>query len=410
MPAPDAAQKRSRPSLILSFYLPAMLLAFSQGLLIPVLPLFAKSLEASYGLVGLVSAGTALGMLIGDVPGGVLVRKLGQKTAMLSGIGCTALATIGVFWARSIPEVAILRVVTGFGTALYSVSRHAYVADAVRTSGRGRAISLLGGLFRIGGFVGPLIGGTIAQAYGLRAPFLVVGTTSAVAFAAVAAFVRPAANRTDSQPPPVGGHLVEAMRARWRVLASAGTGQLFAQMIRAGRGIVIPLYAADVVGLDVQAIGLIVSLSSAVDMMLFYPAGLIMDRKGRKWAIVPSFLIQALGMSLVPLTGSFVGLLFTAMLIGFGNGFSSGSMMTLGADLAPEHARGEFLGVWRLIGDVGSSGGPLIVGSIADAFALPVTALLMGGAGLMAGLVFGLFVPETLKRRQPKTRLSASGD
>ena len=135
-----------------------------------------------------------------------------------------------------------------------------------------------------------------------------------------------------------------------------------------------------------------------------------MDRLGRKWAIVPSFLIQALGMSLVPLTGSFLGLLLAATLIGFGNGFSSGSMMTLGADLAPENARGEFLGVWRLIGDVGSSGGPLIVGSIADAFALPVTALLMAGAGLMAGAVFGLLVPETLKRRQPEARLSASSD
>ena len=410
MPAPDPAQRRSSTFLILSFYLPAMLLAFSQGLLIPVLPLFAKSLQASYGLVGLVSAGTALGMLIGDVPGGVLVRKLGQRTAMLLGVGCTALATIGVFWARSIPEVTILRVITGFGTALYSVSRHAYVADAVRTSGRGRAISLLGGLFRVGGFVGPLIGGTIAQAYGLRTPFLVVGATSAAAFVAIAIFCRSTDNRHHSQSPPVGGHLAEVLRARFGVLASAGTGQLFAQMIRSGRGIVIPLYAADVIGLDVQAIGLVVSFSSAVDMMLFYPAGLIMDRLGRKWAIVPSFLIQALGMSLVPLTGSFLGLLLAATLIGFGNGFSSGSMMTLGADLAPENARGEFLGVWRLIGDVGSSGGPLIVGSIADAFALPVTALLMAGAGLMAGAVFGLLVPETLKRRQPETRPSASGD
>ena len=209
MPAPDPAQRRSSTSLILSFYLPAMLLAFSQGLLIPVLPLFAKSLQASYGLIGLVSAGTALGMLIGDVPGGVLVRKLGQRTAMLAGVGCTAVATITVFWARSIPEVTILRVITGFGTALYSVARHAYVADAVRTSGRGRAISLLGGLFRIGGFVGPLIGGTIAQAHGLRAPFLVVGATSAAAFVAVATFVRSTDNRHHSQSPPIGGHLAE---------------------------------------------------------------------------------------------------------------------------------------------------------------------------------------------------------
>jgi MFS family permease len=192
--------------------------------------------------------------------------------------------------------------------------------------------------------------------------------------------------------------VARVLRDRARLLASAGAGQMFAQMIRAGRRIVIPLYGADALGLDVQAIGTIVSLSSAVDMLFFYPAGLIMDRLGRKWAIVPSFCVQAVGMALISTAGGYTSLLLAAMTIGFGNGFSSGSMMTLGADLAPTRARGEFLGVWRLIGDVGSSGGPLVVGAVADLVALPAAALIMAGAGLAAGAVFGLLVPETLRR------------
>ena len=135
-----------------------------------------------------------------------------------------------------------------------------------------------------------------------------------------------------------------------------------------------------------------------------------MDRLGRKYAIVPSFVIQAIGMGLVPITGSFAGLLLAASLIGFGNGFSSGSMMTLGADLSPPDARGEFLGVWRLIGDAGHSGGPLVVGAVADAVALPAAALMMACAGLVAGTIFGLLVPETLDRRRPAARLSTSSD
>jgi MFS family permease len=135
-------------------------------------------------------------------------------------------------------------------------------------------------------------------------------------------------------------------------------------------------------------------------MALFYPAGWIMDHLGRKWAIVPSFLIQALGLSLVPLTGSFAGLLSASLLIGFGNGLGSGSMMTLGTDLAPQEARGEFLGVWRLIGDGGRTGGPLVVGQVADLMTLPAAAWAISGAGLVAGTIFVLFVPETLKRRR----------
>jgi iron complex outermembrane receptor protein len=97
--------------------------------------------------------------------------------------------------------------------------------------------------------------------------------------------------------------------------------------------VIIPLYAADVLGLDVQAIGLIESFSAGLEMLMFYPAGMIMDQLGRKFAIVPCFAIQSVGMFLIPFTGSFIGLLMITILIGIGNGLGSGSMLTLGADL-----------------------------------------------------------------------------
>jgi len=404
----DHSPKQTITRLVLSFYLPSLLLSFSGGMLVPVLPLFAKSLDASYGLVGLASAGVGIGMLLGDLPSAALIRRLGHRGAMLVGVGCTALATLAISWAQSMPEVVLYRVISGFGQALYGIARHTYIAQAVRASGRGRAISLFGGLLRIGRFVGPLAGGTIAKAMGLRIPFLFVGAAYGSAFLAMALFVPRARDDPGIEQATHAGvsGLAHVLRSRLHILAPAGVGQLFAQMIRSGRSTIIPLYAADVIGLDVQLIGLVVSISSAVDMLFFYPAGLIMDRLGRKWAVVPSFAIQALGMSLVPLTGSFAGILFAASLIGFGNGFSSGSMMTLGADLAPETARGEFLSIWRLIGDVGSSGGPLAVGAIADAVALPTAALLMACAGLLASATFGFFVPETLQK--PRAEASPS--
>jgi MFS family permease len=339
-------------------------------------------------------------MILGDLPSGLVVRRLGQRGAMLLGVGCHVAATVALFWARSIPEVVVYRLISGLGQALYTVSRHAYIAGAVRVSGRGRAIALFGGIARVGRFVGPLVGGVIAQAYSLRAPFLLYGAAGTAAFACMAIWV-PRRSTSTREPTPRSEERIalgRLLRERLGLLSSAGLGQMFAQMIRAGRTIVIPLYGSDALGLDVQAIGTIVSLSSAIDMLFFYPAGLIMDRLGRKWAIVPSFCVQAIGMALVPLAAGYGGLLGAALTIGFGNGFSSGSMMTLGADLAPSRARGEFLGVWRLIGDVGSSGGPLIVGAIADLVALPAAALIMAGAGLLAGGVFGLLVPETLRR------------
>jgi MFS family permease len=135
-------------------------------------------------------------------------------------------------------------------------------------------------------------------------------------------------------------------------------------------------------------------------MTLFYPVGLIMDRVGRKFAIVPSFLIMGLGLGLLPLTGSFAGLILVAGLIGLGHGLGSGAMMTLGSDLSPVQGRSAYLGAWRWIGDAGSSGGPLIVGWVAEALTLSLASLSIGVAGLLAGAVFAFLVPETLKYHQ----------
>jgi MFS family permease len=394
--------------LVLSFYLPSLLLAVSNGLVLPVLPLWAKELGVSYGLIGLVLSGQGIGMLLGDLPAGVLARRLGQKRAMLLGVACTALSTAALFWVRNVPLALLARLLAGFGTALYSVARHAYVAGAVGSGSRGRAISLFGGLMRIGRFVGPLAGGVVAAAYGLPSTFLAYGLVGAAALVVMVVFVRSAREAprrsVGSDESAQAAHKVPIwalFRTHWRVLASAGMGQLFAQTIRAGRSAIIPLYAADVIGLNVQQIGLIVSLSSAIDMSLFVPAGLLMDRLGRKYAIVPSFALQALGMALVPLTGGFYGLLGTTLLIGFGNGLGSGTMMTLGADLSPPESRDEFLGVWRLIGDGGHAAGPYAVGQVAEWVALPTAAWVMSAAGLMAALVFVLLVPETLNRPRP---------
>jgi len=385
-------------------YVPSLLLAISQGALIPILPLYARDFGVSYGMIGLLLSSQALGTLVADVPAGMLLRRLGVQLAMVIGMGVTVLSIVALFWTRSVPEAVIYRFIGGIGGALFNVARHAYLAGIIRVDSRGRAISLQGGIFRTGRLLGPALGGAMAASLGFRVPFLVIGVLCAGAGILVAISGR---GITLGAEGPVategwrGSALVRALSSGRRELTYAGLGHLFAQMIRAGRTVVVPLYAADVLGLDVQAIGFVESASSAVDLAMFVPAGYVMDRKGRKWAIVPSFLLQSAGMALIPLAGNLTLLLAATCLYGIGNGLGSGSMMTLGADLAPPTARGEFLGVWRLIGDAGASGGPLVVGGVADLLVLPTAILVVAGAGIVASAVFALLVPETLGRSAP---------
>ncbi|MGI6381297.1 MAG: MFS transporter [Anaerolineae bacterium] len=388
--------------LILPFYVPSVILFLGTGIIIPVLPLYAESFGVSYGWVGAVASAQALGMLVSDLPCGVLLRRLGQKRSLVLGTAVMVLFFVAQSWASSVQEAFAYRFLAGFGVALFGVARHAYISEHASAANRGRAMALFGGLMRVDRLLGPLLGGYIALATGLRVPFLVAGLISLVALLCILLFVPRdvGSGPREAKPPQAPAiSLGQLLRGQAAILAPAGIGHILVQMIRSGRDTVIPLYAANALGLDVAQVGLLVGIASAVEMVMFLPAGWIMDKRGRKYSFVPSFGIQALAMAAVPLTGSFAQLLACATAIGMANGLSSGGMMTLGADLAPPDARGEFLGVWRLIGDVGATGGPAAVGFVADALVLPAAALVLASAGLGAALIFAFFLPETLHHK-----------
>jgi MFS family permease len=399
----------NRHSLLLPVYVPTALLAFGQGLLIPTLPVYAATFGVPFTLVSLAVGAAAIGTLVTDVPAGMLLGRLGRKPAMLLGTTLVAVSTLLIGLAHYFPELVVYRLLAGAGTALWGLSRHAYITDIAPVAERGRSIAIFGGINRIGVFAGPAAGGVVGASLGLNIPFLLASFMAIIATVISLLFIRETGSAAT----------VPHRRMRWQLvgnllkthgpdLASAGIAQTFAQMIRAGRQLIIPLYAASVLQLDVAAIGMIVSAGAVIDMTLFVPAGFIMDRFGRKWAAVPSFTVMAIGMAMIPLATDYWSMLAASVLIGFGNGLGSGTMMTLGADLAPPGATGEFLGLWRLIGDTGGAGGPLVVGALADLIGLSLTALALSGVGLASAAVLALLVRET-RHQAPAPPLRSSG-
>ncbi len=384
--------------LVLPVYLPSFLGSMCGGLLVPVLPLFIISFNVSYGMVGLVLASHGIGMMVSDVPAGLILRRLGEKQSMLLGVALTTLSTLALYWAQNIPQILVLRLISGFGIAIFGISRHTYITDVIALTNRGRAYALFGGLMRVGKFAGPAIGGFVAAIFGLRTVFLLFSVLYALIFIIVVTFLAKRDLPTFKSSSQPGNHLYLTIKRQSRVLLTAGVGQIFGQMIRSGVTVIIPLYAAEVLGLKVEAIGLIVSIAAAIDMSLFYPAGLLMDRRGRKYAILPCFFIQAVGLALIPFTYSFTSLLAIASLISFGNGLGPGTMLTLGSDLAPDDSRAEFLSLWRFIGDLGHTSAPLVVGAVAAIATLPVATWVVSATGLFAVVVFAFHVPETLKK------------
>ena len=388
-------------TLVLALYVPELLYTIGWGLILPVLPRLANSLSGSVAGAAGVVALVAVGTLASDLPAGVIATRWPRRTMVITVLGTFTVAGLLAAGAGSVLLLGVAALLMGASRGAWMVERMAFARAAVAPAQRGRALATLGGVNRIGSFaVGPALGGALAGLLGLRAPF--VALACLMALAALAALrwtpVSPAPPRRHSEAGWY--HPLAILRDHWRVLLRAGPAIIALNLVRAARSLFIPLWG-ETIGLSVTQVGLAMSASGIADMLLFYPTGLIMDRLGRRWAAASSILVMSVSLALMPLTGSFLSLLLVGVLAGAGNGLGSGFLMTMGTDLAPRRGAGEFIGLWRLIGDLGTTAGPTVIGAVAAVLSLglagPAVALL-GGAG---AALFIFAVEETLRRPRP---------
>jgi MFS family permease len=162
---------------------------------------------------------------------------------------------------------------------------------------------------------------------------------------------------------------------------------------------VIPLWA-DHLALAPSVAALIYGMAGGIEMLVFYPAGKVMDQKGRRWVAVPSMIIMGIPLLLMPFTRGAVGLLLAAATIGFGNGIGSGMVMTLGADHSPSRGRAHFLGVWRLMSDIGSSCGPALLSALAATLSLGTGIAVTGVLAFAAAAQLAYWIPRAHARRR----------
>lgn len=384
----------------MTVYLPSFLFAVGQGAIVPIVALTARDLGASLVVAGLVVAVRGFGTLLFDLPAGSLVARFGERRAMGVGTALLAVSLVAAAASPSVPLFAGSIFLMGCAWAVWLLARLAYVSDVMPVHLRGRALSTLGGTMRVGTFTGPFMGAAAVGAAGLDAAYWMAAALAAVGYG-VLLFV-PAPHQTTA-PARHGTVRLRALGHDHRsTLATAGFGALCIGLLRASRQAVLPLWA-DQVGIGAAAVQVIFGISSGMDMLLFYPAGSISDRFGRKYVAVPCMSILALGFLLMPAAHSFWSLVLVGLVLGFGNGLGSGIVMTLGADFSPSVGRAEFLGLWRVIGDIGTAGGPLLAAGVTAAAGLAPAAFVTGGLGLTGALVVLLRMPEPLHRTHQPT-------
>ena len=380
-------------SIIVSAYLPTLMSSLGYGAVIPLIPLTAVHIGASAALAAAIAALVGIGQIIGDVPAGWLVTKIGEKWSLVIAMLIDAVALVSMGLVHHLGSLAVAVFVNGMAGAVYGIARQNYLTVAIPYRYRARALSTLGGVFRVGWFVGPMAGSWILReasmswAYG----FASVASVLAAAVTTVMPDLPPVdvpQTAVDDAPTKISTWTIAKQNSK--VLWTTGLGVTALMVVRSARRSLLPLWC-HANGLSPATTDLIYAWSMAADVLLFLPGGALMDRFGRWWVAVPSIFIQALALLTLPLAHTATTIGIVALAIGIGNGASSGIVMTLGSDASPNIGRPQFLAAWRLLSDTGSAMGPIVV---TLAWPLSAASIVMSIIGLVGSYWMGRWVPH----------------
>ncbi|MFU8947147.1 MFS transporter [Mycetocola zhadangensis] len=422
MTEPKTAEFSFR-SVAVVVFLPTLLFSVGEGALIPLIPVAATNLGASLAIAGVISGMVMIGELVGDIPSGWLVNKIGERSAMIGASAISVLAVLGAVLAPNVWILAAAIFVLGLSTAVFALARHAFMTSYVPIQYRARALSTLGGVFRAGLFIGPLIAAPVIHFTGgaqgafwimviscLAAVLILVFMPDPEAVFRKTARVAPHSAATDAGGTPTHAAASGLFATIWTfrgVLLRMGSGAALISAMRATRTVILPLWAVSL-GVSEVNTALIIGIAGGVDFALFYASGQIMDRFGRMFSAIPSMIGLGSGMLLLAFThdvSNAVGWFIAAAgVLAVANGIGSGILMTLGADLAPPRSPAPFLGAWRFTGDIGAAGAPLVVGGLTAIVSVSFAAGLIGVVGILGAIQLARIMPRYLQPR-PGRRL-----
>jgi MFS family permease len=365
----------------------------AEGGLLPIIPASAQALGASLPTAGMILGLVMIGTLFADIPAARLINVLGERKAMMMAAAVASMGSLIALLAVNLWVLGLGIFILGASVAVFALARHSYLTEVVPYSHRARALSILGGVFRAGHFIGPIIGAALIVLIDLQAVYW-----NAVVFCALAAlillFIKP--DRMPDTPATVPGGTWKVAKRESKKLATLGVTAAIIGGLRTARLIGLPLWALSI-GLPPATIALYMGIAGALDLALSYTSGQIMDRFGRRWSALPTLLGLSLTFSLLTLATDETTFLAVALLMSLANGVGSGIILVIGADLAPKGERNEFLASYRLLVDSGVAAAPLVISVVTALVGLSFAMFTVSGLGIVGALMAYRYIPRRAK-------------
>jgi MFS family permease len=404
---PTQQQRRNYYFIILS----VISMQITASTIYMVFPLFFASVgldKAESGL--LISIGTFAGIL-SSITAGVLSNRFGRKNILLVGtLLYTVIFFIFAYYGQGFGTLMLLRFIEGIGFYIMPVMVTTMAADIFPARERGKAMSLYSISGGVGSLIGPLISPLLISGNNYIFYFLFSGGFVAVSAIVMILFVRetlPKEKRTivDPNAKRFKIDIPGFIRSIKGLGIVVGVFLIAVLIYRTGYTMIDPffsLYLKEVIHVDLSLTSYIYA-ARALCIIAFSPlAGMLIDRSGRKSAI-----LVGLGMSIVTLIGYTVsGGFFWMLILRSWDGITWAVMLTamntLMADMLSPEMRGFGMGLQSAITQQSSTIGSLFSGFLIDAYGYSFVFYLAAIFCVVALAIVKLRIPEPMKKTKNK--------
>ena len=345
--------------------------AIGFGMVVPVLPLYAKSFGVGLGTIGLVNVvfgGTRFSF---GIVGGLVVDRFGERACTIAGLLIVAASSYAAGFAESFTQLVLARGFGGAGSAFFINGLMSRILRIIEPEAMGRATGAFRSSFLVGIGAGPIFGGVIADRFGLAAPFhfYATGLLFAAAIAWVVMAGQTGIGEGERKSPMKALREAAPLFRDYRYVIALLATLVGWWTISGPAQIVGPLYAEGVLGLSSGQIGLAVAMLSVGEILILLVAGRAADKFGRRAVLVPSLALAAVATAALGQIDATPWAYFPLM-VAIGAAIAAGGAASGGllADSIPRSGSGAAVGVNQMAGDLGYLTSPTIIGSIAEGF------------------------------------------
>lgn len=381
--------------------------ALGFGMVVPVLPLYAKSFGVGVALIGVIPLVFGATRFAFGLVGGLVVDMFGARACTIAGLLIVSASSYAAGFAHSFTQLVLARGFGGAGSALFIGGLMNHILKIIEPAAMGRATGAFRSSFLVGIGLGPLFGGLIADRFGLAAPFHIYATGLVGAALIAWVVMRGATRDVDAEKKSIAASLRAAaplMRDRRYVIALLAT--FVGWWTLSGPAQTVgPIFADDVLGFSGSKIGLAVTMLAAGEILVLIVAGRAADRYGRRAVLVPSLVVTAVATACLGQVEPLPWTYFVAM-IAIGAGVAAGGAATGGllADAIPKGGSGAAVGVNQMAGDLGYLIAPVAVGGLAQGTSFSfsyVAAAIPAALVFLASLTLPKGAPEATPERRP---------